>query len=190
MLTATGWQAARGDLLQTIGLLGRGVPAAERLRRPAAASARSRSSPRPCPSCCETVFPALRLLGIRILMPRALERMLRPRLSMQVQGKDSQASSGLLDAGSLFDFDWRVALGDEVISAEEFETLVHTAKGVVRFRGEYVFLDPAEIDRLRKQLDNPQPPAGAEGVRIALAGEYQGAPVQLDEQAQGRTSAA
>ena len=182
VLTRNEWRDARGDLLQTIGLLGESYPplndyVARGGKRPLALE------PEAMPELLETVFPALRLLGIRILMPRALERMLRPRLSVKMQGKDSQASSGLLDSGSLFDFDWRVALGDEVISAEEFETLVRTARGVVRFRGEYVFLDPAEIDRLRKQLDNPQPPAGAEGVRIALAGEYQGAPVQLDEQA-------
>jgi len=185
VLTQPEWQGARGDLLQTIALLGESYPplndyVASGGKRPLAIE------PEAMPELLETVFPALRLLGIRILMPRALERALRPRLSLRVQGKDdqaSQASSGLLDAGRLFDFDWRVALGDEVVTAEEFENLVQTARGVVRFRGEYVFLDSNEIDRLRKQLENPQPPSGAEGVRIALAGEYEGAPVQLDERA-------
>lgn len=185
VLTQAEWQGARGDLLQTIGLLGESYPplndyVARGGKRPITLE------PEAMPELLETVFPALRLLGIRILMPRALERALRPRLSLRAQGKDdhaSQASSGLLDAGRLFDFDWRVALGDEVVTAEEFEHLVHTARGVVRFRGEYVFLDPDEIDRLRKQLENPETPSGAEGVRIALAGEYEGAPVQLDERA-------
>ena len=182
VLTRTDWKAARGDILQTVSLLAESYPPLNDY----VAGGGQRAlvlEPEAMPELLETVFPALRLLGIRILMPRALERLLRPRLSLRVEGKEGQAGGGYLQAETLFDFDWRIALGDQLITAEEFEALVGEAEGVVRFRGEYVFLDPAEIDRLRKQLENPKPPAGAEGVRIALAGDYQGAPVQLDEQA-------
>jgi len=183
VLSHSGWQAARGDVLQTVGLLAESWPP---LNDYAAGGGRRALplEPEAMPELLERIFPALRLLGVRILMPRALERLLRPRLSLRVEGKDRQAGSGFLQAETLFHFDWRIALGDELVTPEEFEALVGEATGVVRFRGEYVFLDPAEIDRLRKQLQDRQPPAaGAEGLRIALAGAYEGAPVQLDERA-------
>lgn len=58
-----------------------------------------------------------------------------------------------------------------------------TAHGIVRFRGEYVYLDPAEIERLRLQLEKPPRTTQAELLRMALTEEYLGSPVMLDVQA-------
>jgi len=75
-------------------------------------------------------------------------------------------------------FDWQVAIGEQFVTRAEFERLVRRATGIVRFRGEYVFLDPVAIERLRAQLDRPPQPDGAELLRTALAGEWEGAPVR------------
>jgi hypothetical protein len=97
----------------------------------------------------------LRLLGIRALLPKALERLLRPRLSLQIKGQASSAGGGFLNADDVFAFDWRVAVGDQLLTPDAFEDLVREATGVIRFKGGYVYLDPAEIERLRAQLARP-----------------------------------
>lgn len=73
---------------------------------------------------------------------------------MKLSGKDT-GSSGYLNANDIFGFDWTVAIGHNQLTQAEFEELVKTAHGIVRFRGEYVYLDPAKIERLRLQLEKP-----------------------------------
>jgi SNF2 family DNA or RNA helicase len=76
-----------------------------------------------------------------------------------------------------------VAIGSKQLTGAEFEELVKTAHGIVRFKGGYVYLDPAEIERLRLQLEKPPRTTGSELLRIALAEEYLGSPVALDAKA-------
>ncbi len=181
VLADDGWQDARAEVLQTASLLAEFYPA---LHDYVSAGAREPLTipALQMPELLFNVFPAMQLLGIRVLLPKALERTLRPQVSVAVEG-EQEAPSGYLSADDLFRFDWRVAVGEHSLTREEFEALVADAQGVVRFRGEYVFLDPGEIERLRKQLDKPPQLSGTDVTRIALAEEYAGAPVTLDEQA-------
>ena len=79
-------------------------------------------TPQALPPLLFETLPALRLMGIRTLLPRALERLLRPRLSMQVKAKNGSSAS-FLKTDDLFSFDWKVSLGDERITPTEFERL-------------------------------------------------------------------
>jgi SNF2 family DNA or RNA helicase len=127
-------------------------------------------------------LPVVRLLGIRVLLPRALEQVWRPRLSISVSARQQQGSGlGLLNIRSLFAFDWRVAIGQEMLESKEFEGLVRTAHGLVRFRGQYVYLDPHEMERLQRQLSKPPDLSGADLLRTALAGEFEGAPIVMND---------
>ncbi|WP_051242977.1 SNF2-related protein, partial [Azohydromonas australica] len=136
------------------------------------------------PALLSVTLPALRLMGIRTLLPRALERLLRPRLSMQIKAAaGASAGAGLLNTGSILSFDWKVAIGDELVSAAEFKRLLGKAGGVVKFRGQYVMLDPAEVESLHARLERPQQSDGATLLRAALAGEIDGAPVGLNKAA-------
>ena len=135
------------------------------------------------------VFPTLQLLGVRTLLPRSLERLGRPpSATMSLTASDS-GGDGHLDANDLFRFDWQVAVGDAVVDPETFEDLVADATGLVRFRGQYVYLDPQEVERLRRHLADPPRVDGAELTRIALSGEYGGTPVTLDDSARERIAA-
>jgi superfamily II DNA or RNA helicase len=126
-------------------------------------------------------LPALRLLGIRTLLPRGMDRLLRPRLALQVKAPpDAQAGSGLLGEASLFSYEWQVAVGDTPLSREEFERLLGQAGSVVQLKGQYVYVDPAAIGRLQERLLRPAALSGTELLRAALAGEIDGAPVHPD----------
>ncbi len=183
-LTDPAWEDSRYWVLQTVSLLAEYFPPLQDYIRGGARKAII-LAPEALPAFLLDTLPTIRLLGIRAVLPKALATLLRPRLSMRVQGK-SGTSTGVLHFDDLFRFDWTVAIGNHQVSREEFEALVTTAHGVVQFRGEYVLLDATEIERLRAQLDKPATPSGSELLRIALAEEYAGTPIVLDESARSQ----
>jgi hypothetical protein len=181
VMKAPAWQARRMAVLQTVALLAEFHP-------PLAGYVRSGAreplplGPSELPAFLFEALPAIRLLGIRALCPKSLDRLLRPRLAMQIKATAGVAPS-FLKAGQIFSFDWQVALGEQTLTPKEFERLLGKATGVVRFKGEYVYLDPAAIELLRQQLAKP-PRLGAQDLlRVALAGSFEGAPVGLDKAA-------
>ncbi len=182
VLTDKTWTQTRFGILQDVSLLAEFFPPLDAYVRNGAVAPIVLPA-KALPALLHDTLPAIRLLGIRTLMPKALGRLLRPRLSLQVKGQKAGGSTGLLKAGNLFNFDWKVALGDHLLSRDQFEKMVRNATDVIRFKGEYVYLDPQEIDRLRAQLDRPPRLEGAALFRVALAGEYTGTPVGLDPQA-------
>ena len=182
VMKAPAWQARRMAVLQTVALLAEFHP-------PLADYVRSGArEPLPLglaelPDFLFGALPAIRLLGIRALLPKSLDRLLRPRLSMQIKAA-AVASPSFLKADQIFSFDWQVALGEQTLTPKEFERLLGKATGVVRFKGEYVYLDPTAIEQLRQQLSKP-PRLGAQDLlRVALSGSFEGAPVGLDKAAQ------
>ena len=181
LLTDAAWQENRYSVLKTVALLAEFFPDFNGYINTGATTSIF-LSPEALPGFLFEVLPVIRLLGIRALLPKALDRILRPRLSMKLSGKDT-GSSGYLNADDIFSFDWTVAIGHNHLTRAEFEELVKTAHGVVRFRGEYVYLDPADIEQLRLQLEKPPRTTQAELLRIALTEEYMGAPIILDAQA-------
>ncbi|WP_291985069.1 DEAD/DEAH box helicase [Candidatus Accumulibacter sp. ACC007] len=182
VLADPAWAQARFAVLQTVSLLAEFYPP---LNAYVSAGARTplRIAADALPAFLFDTLPVVRLLGIRALLPKALERLLRPRLSLQVKGQASDGG-GFLNADDVFAFDWRVAVGDQLLTQEAFEELVRDATGVIRFKGTYVYLDPNEIERLRAQLARPPALSGSELLRAALAGEYAGATIGLDDAAQ------
>jgi uncharacterized Zn finger protein/superfamily II DNA or RNA helicase len=182
VLTQPAWAERRAEVLSTVAMLVEFHPPLNEYVRQGAREPLL-VEPQALPPLLFETMPALRLMGIRTLLARSLDRLLRPRLSMQLKAKSSN-SSGLLDTNELFSFDWKVSLGDECVTPAEFERLLGRATGVVKFRGQYVYLDPADVERLRARLERPAPLSGPELLRVALAGELDGAPVSLNKAAE------
>ena len=182
VMTAPAWAARRYAVLQTVAMLAEFHPPLAGYVRAGARTPLTVAIAE-LPALLFDALPALRLMGIRALLPKALERLLRPRLSMQLKAASASEPS-FLKSADLFAFDWRISLGEAQLTADEFEHLLGRASGIVRFRGEYVYLDPAEVEKLRARLARPAAVAASELLRAALAGEYDGAPVRLDAAAQ------
>ncbi|WP_406706432.1 SNF2 helicase-associated domain-containing protein [Sodalis sp.] len=183
VLTDEDWSQHRFGVLQTVVLLAEFFPPLDNYLRQGACSPIELTSEQ-LPELLFNTLPAIQLLGIRTLLPKALERLLRPRLSMKVSSKAPGLTGGYLGADDILNFDWRVALGAHQLTRTEFERLVHDATGIVQFKGEYVYLDPEEIARIKNQLVRPSELSGTELLRIALAGEYSGTQVFLDDNMQ------
>lgn len=130
-------------------------------------------------------LPVIRLFGIRVLLPKSLQKLLRPAASMTLSAsnKGKVAGAGLLSFANMIDFQWQIALGDELLSPDAFLKLVKTMRGIVRLADGYAYVDEKEIAALLEKIENTQAPTGPKLLQIALSGEYQGAPVRLDESA-------
>lgn len=124
------------------------------------------------------ILPVIRLLGIRILLPKALQKLVRPQLSKSISSKGK--GKGFLNLDDMLSFNWQIAMGDQQMDPAEFLKLVKQSKGIVKLNDQYVYLDEKEVASLLKKLEKPPKLNGHDLLRAALTGKYEGAKVTLD----------
>ncbi len=123
----------------------------------------------------------LGILGIRLVLPRELARLLTPSLTMRATTKGGGKAVTYLSLREMLRFDWEISLGDTVISREDFTELARSAEGVVRFKDGYLLLSPGEARRLLEKMSKPPPvPSPLEFLHWALAGEMDGVALRPD----------
>lgn len=129
------------------------------------------------------VLPTIRLFGIKILLPKALQRLLRPQLSMSLEADESGvvAQSGIISMENMLRFRWQVAIGDQQMSPEDFLRILQQYSGIVKMNDQYVFFDENEVRKLIDKLENPPELSSQELLQVALTESYQGAKVTLDK---------
>jgi len=127
------------------------------------------------------ILPTIRLFGIKVVLPKALRKIIKPQLSMSVSAGSSGTvkKKSVVNLEELLNFDWRIALGDTTVSRTEFLKMIKQFKGIVRYQNAYLFFDEAEIAKLIHALENPPELNGQELLQIALADEYKGASIEL-----------
>lgn len=122
--------------------------------------------------------PLLRLLGVVLRLPESLRKMLKPRLVARFGDADERAgASGLLGKEALAEFEWRVAVGDDLLTLEDLRRLMRDSGGIVKWKDDYVYLDPAELERIARTLEAEREPSYLEKMRGLLTGEMEGAEV-------------
>ncbi len=123
------------------------------------------------------------LLGIRVMIPKELKQMAVPRLALAVKtakGKEKGISYFNLD--EMLEFSWQVSLGGFTLSAEEFSKLAESVAGVVKFRDQYLLLQPEEVNGILEKLREPAPQLSAmETLQAAVTGEAAGAIFNPDQ---------
>ena len=124
------------------------------------------------------ILPAIRLFGIQTLLPKSLQHLLKPRVSVSLTSKGNNKKYFSLT--DLLDYDWTVAMGDTFISKEEFLKLSKQSTGLVKVRDQYVMMSQEEIEKVIKKLTQPSAPKAFALLQAALSGDYEGAPVQID----------
>jgi len=130
------------------------------------------------------ILPTIRLFGIKVLLPKALRKLMRPRMSMMLEsGEESGVvkQKSMLNMDEMLSFQWQVAVGDQYVSQEEFIQMIHQYEGIVKLNDQYVFFDEKEIQTLLNKLENPPTLNPKELLQIALTEDYEGAKVSLDE---------
>ena len=132
--------------------------------------------------------PAIEGDGMGVLVPAWWsKRGSTRRLSVRVRLTPSHEGSGIFGREALVDFNWQIALGDEVLSVEEFQQLAEMKMPLVQVRGEWVAFQPEEVERAL-HFWRDQAPAGSmpisTALRMALATE-QGESSTVAIQAEG-----
>lgn len=128
-------------------------------------------------------IPQLRLLGVKVILPKSLRKLLAPQTTMQIDlTEDWDVSQGFMGLMDLLDFDWKVAVGGEAISREELKALTAMAGRVVRFRDNFMFVDEKELTRIRNRIEAQKQGLTKMAIlRAALTGDMDSSPVQLTE---------
>jgi SNF2 family DNA or RNA helicase/uncharacterized Zn finger protein len=129
------------------------------------------------------VIPAISLLNIDILLPGSLRKILRPRASVRIKPKAKEGSKGFIRLENLLDYDWQVAVGDNLMDEGEFRKLLKTAEGLIKYKANYIYVSPADLEKLHKEFTSAKRLSPLEMLRTVLAEEYNGAQISIDPEA-------
>ena len=130
------------------------------------------------------ILPALEALGLEVLLPAQLRKLLRPRLGIRADARGGvEELSGIISLEQMLSFRWQTALGDEALNEEDFRKLLKQQNGLVQFKDRYAYIDPAEVERILKKLDEGDPSLKVhEKLQAVFTEELDGAQVWIDDE--------
>lgn len=129
-------------------------------------------------------LPALELIGIRILLPKALQRIARPQASLELsEFGNKHAAKTYLDLREMLTFRWQVAIGDQMMGSQDFLQQVKNLRGLVKIQESYVLIDEKEMKALLKKLENPPQLNANDLLKSGLSEQYEDHPVHLSKKA-------
>lgn len=109
-------------------------------------------------------------LGIQVVLPKELFRELKPRLVLRDTKGANAPLVSYLDLGSLVSYEWAMAVGDQILSIEEFEALVSKKTALVQFRDGFVRLKPQEIANLLKRTRTQEQVSAMDVLKARFSG--------------------
>jgi hypothetical protein len=116
--------------------------------------------------------------GFGVLVPAELtaagQRRLRLRMRVTGGTKVAGAVGGTAGLGldELVRFEWEAALGDQSLTARELKALAKHKAPLVRYRGQWIAVDPRELAELNRRLSEKSGTIGArEAIVAALSGQ-------------------
>ncbi len=99
---------------------------------------------------------------IEVVLPKELVNIVVPRASINAKVKNSRSqdltdlfnntSSSKLALDDILEFSYEIALGNEKISLEEFNKLVETSNGLIKYKNKYVLIDKEESKKIFEQI--------------------------------------
>lgn len=125
------------------------------------------------------VRPIMELLHIKVLMPKSLKKLIRPKATASVSSSVSEVSTGIISLGAMLDFDWKISVGKEFIDKNEFQKLLTSAGKLVKYKGSYIYMDQGQLSLLQKQVNAEPKLTNVDKLRIVLSEEYEGAPLDV-----------
>lgn len=125
-------------------------------------------------------LPLMRLLGVEVAMPKSLHELISPKVSVKVDRKGNDGRT-YLRLDDLLTFNWEIALGDILVSVDEFNNIMTRAGELIKFKGRYIYASPEELEKMRKQLAKCGKLSSQELLAIALSKSYRDAPVTVTD---------
>lgn len=126
------------------------------------------------------ILPLVKLHGIRILLPESMKRIIRPKTTLALQQKsNAKTEKGFLSLDKIMDFNWQIALGDQVVSPDDFFKMVKNLSGIIRIKNQYILIEENELTKIKKALTDEPKLNQNELLRTALSEEYKGATIEI-----------
>ena len=127
-------------------------------------------------------IPTLQMLGMRVVLPKALMELARPMPSIKLSAKTANRGNSLLRLDKLLDFNWQVAIGDNMVSPEDFFLMMENARGLIKFKGEYVYVGQEDIERLRKSFEAKKQLSPSQMLQSSLSGTLNSVPITITDE--------
>ena len=118
----------------------------------------------------------LRAAGFSVDLPAEFEQTGTRRLRARI--RFLSANDG--DLGATLKFRWEVTLGEEILQGDDLASLLAQGRPIVLYRGDWVLLDPRDLERIPSNLDERGELPAAEALRALLTGMWNGVPVVAD----------
>lgn len=101
-------------------------------------------------------------LGVKVIIPKELRNIVTPKISIRAKQKKNSSiipgeTMSYLSLNDLMEFSYEIAIGDAVISGDEFKKLVTSADEIVKYKDKYLLLKPDEVNLILEQIKNPPP---------------------------------
>jgi SNF2 family DNA or RNA helicase len=133
--------------------------------------------------------PLLEQSGFGLLVPpwwNQRGRRLGARLQVKSPSSSTDTSTGLLSMENLVNYQWEIVLGDQALTREEFESLVRLKMPLVQIRGQWVALNPEQIEAAirfweKRQAEAQMNVLDALSWGLSGEGEVDGLPVEKIE---------
>ncbi len=130
--------------------------------------------------------PLLEQSGFGVLVPPWWNKRgsrLGARLQVNSSSSPPSVSSGLLSLNNLVNYQWEIVLGDQTLTREEFEALARLKMPLVKVRGQWVALNPEEIEAAirfweKRQAETQMSVLDALQWELSGEGEAEGLPVE------------
>mgnify|MGYP001032856266 CR=1 FL=1 len=126
-------------------------------------------------------LPLMRLLGVEVALPKALHNVVAPKAAVRIDKKDAGDGKTYIRLDELLSFSWQISLGEAFVSVEEFNSIMFRAGELIKFKGQYIYATPEELEKLRKQLAKDGRLTPQEMLAAALSENYKGAPVSVSK---------
>lgn len=98
--------------------------------------------------------------GLGVILPPGLEPGSREqRLGIQVSATVQPRSNQRLSLKSLLDYDLQVTVGDQPLSAQDFESLLQQRSPIVQVNGQWLMLQPTDVKAAQSIFERQQNPA-------------------------------
>ena len=134
-----------------------------------------------------TTVPLLEFLGVRVMLPKSLQKLLTPRLAAVSSSGGTVKKESAVSLASLADYDLVVEVGGRRLTKEEFEALAKDAGKVVPFDDGFVYLDPAALDVIRRRFEEKT--SRMAKIRMLLSEESEGVKIDVPEDFRARLAA-
>lgn len=127
----------------------------------------------------ENLEPIFEIMGISILLPKSIQKYTNPQIILNPSKK--AITKNYISRETLYNFNWEIAIGENKISAKEFEKIVKSSEKIVKIANNYIILNQKETAAFVKKLNRLQNLNEFELMQTILTGELDDFDVNIDD---------